>query len=73
MIENCRENRKHDKKQPASEIAVSDSRCELFSAFAGDQVCWVGPKNRNGTRMRPAVAEKTENYCEMQQDERKLA
>ena len=66
IIENCHENQEHDKKQPASKIAVLDSRCGMFSAFAGDQVCWVGPKNRNGTWMRPAVAEKTENYCEMQ-------
>ena len=70
-IENCHENQEHDKKRPASKIAVLDSRCGMFSAFAGDQVCWVGPKNRNGTRMRTAVAEKTENYCAMQQDERK--
>jgi hypothetical protein len=63
IIENCRKNQEHDKKRPASEIAVSDSRCKLFWAFAGDQVCLVGPKNRNGTRMQP------ENFCEMQQDE----
>ena len=71
IIENCHENREHDKKLAVSEIAVLDSRCGMFSAFAGDQVCWLGPKNRHGTWMRPAVAEKTENYCEMQQDERK--
>ena len=49
IIENCHENREHDKKRPVSEIAVLDSRCGMFSAFAGDQVCLVGPKNRNGT------------------------
>ena len=71
IIENCHENRENDKKRPVSEIAVLGSRCGMFSAFAGDQVWLVGPKNRNGTWMRPAVAEKTENFCEMQQDERK--
>jgi hypothetical protein len=27
LIENCRENREHDKKLPALEITVLDSRC----------------------------------------------
>ena len=61
IIENSRENWQHDKKRPASEIEVSDSRRGRFSSYAGDQGCWVGPENRNGARMRPAVAEKTEN------------
>jgi hypothetical protein len=44
----------------ALEIAVSDSCCRLFLAFAGDQECLVGQENRNGTRMRPAAVEKNE-------------
>jgi hypothetical protein len=47
----------------ASEIAVSDSCGGLFLAFAGDQECLVGQKNRNGTRMWPAAAEKPEELC----------
>ena len=49
IIENCHENQEHDNKRAVSEITVLDSRCGMFSAFAGDQVCLVGPKNRNGT------------------------
>ncbi len=49
IIENCHENQEHEKKRSASEITVLDSRCWVFSAFAGDQVCWLGPKNRHGT------------------------
>jgi hypothetical protein len=47
----------------ASEINIADLRSGLFSAFAGDQGCLIGPENRNGTRMRSAVAEKTAKLC----------
>ena len=54
---------KHCKRSAALEIADSDSRCGMFSAFAG--VCWrqIGPESRNSARKGSAVLEKTEKYC----------
>jgi hypothetical protein len=47
----------------AAEINVAYSRSGLFSAFAGDQGCWIGAKNWNETQMLSAVAEKTAKLC----------
>ena len=53
---------KDERRRAAFKFAVSDSLGGMFSAIPIDQECLVGPKNRNGARMRSAVAEKTAEY-----------
>jgi hypothetical protein len=47
----------------ATQICVSDSRGRMFSAFAGDYGCRIGPETRNSARIRSVVVEIFKKHC----------
>jgi hypothetical protein len=63
IIENAEKIELNSCMLAALEINVADLRDWLFSAFAGNQGCWIGPENRNWTLMLSAVANKTVKLC----------